>query len=351
MNIKIAFVEKDKLYAKKFINAFGEFYPQAQIYSFTDIDKAVSALSLMPADVALVSEDIYSDNKSKMEDIHCKAVVITVNSKEVSKIDNYTAICKYQRIDHLNQAIMNIYSEISNIVIDKSGEEGETKTALFISGAGGCGCSTAAAAYAAYLAGKKLKVLYMDINPFGMADALFCDNSNYTMTDCLTAVIEQKNNLSIQLKNFAAHDKSGVYYYSQCVNALDWFDVTPKHLQAMIKSVTDSCEYDWVIIDAMPQFNEVLAYAAEFASAFFIISDGTTAANAKAVRLWEAADVYFKSRQKDMANMYVLYSCFSSNAKKINDERMREFITLPFLSGGHSTGDIVKMLSQRQYWE
>ena len=351
MNIKIALLDNDKQYSLKFINAFGEFYPQVEIYSFSDIEKAISSMQMRPVDVVLISESVYNISKDRLKDVFCKAVIVMVGSKGISQIDDYTALCKYQRVDHLDQAIMKIYSEKSNIVISDNSNAGLTRVVTFMSGAGGNGCSTAAAAYAAYLAGKKQNVLYLDLHTFGMPELFFDDSGNYTMTDCISAVISQKSNLGTQLKSFVRHDQTGVYYYQSCVNSLDWFDASEENIQTMIKSIIDSCEYNCVVIDAKSDWDATTAFLSEQSGTLFIVSDGTTLSNRKAQRVWDTAATYYKSQHKDISKMYMLYTCFSGGSKKIKEETVRDFVTLPYSQDHHSAGELVRNLSARQYWE
>ncbi|MCR5122707.1 MAG: AAA family ATPase [Ruminococcus sp.] len=350
MNLKLALIENDTLYRDKFINAFFEFYPQIEIYSFSDIEKAVELLSYQVIDIAIVSEDIYNLQKNMVKALPCKAVLIALDSAGISQVDDLKATCKYQRIDHLQQAIMDLYLENSGGTIGSSGN-GRTRLITFMSGAGGSGCSTSAAAYAAYLAGNKEKVLYIDFNTFGIPDLLFSDTGNYTMTNCILAVIEQKKNLAVQLKNFARQDVSGVYYYAACDNALDWLDFTSDNLETMIESLVSLGEYDYIIMDIASEWDKTTAYFADNSELFLIVTNGTTVSNKKAQRVWETADTYFRAAHKDFSKLYVLYSAFAQNAKTINDERIKEFRTLPFLSAQHGVQELVRSLSAKQYWE
>jgi cellulose biosynthesis protein BcsQ len=164
-------------------------------------------------------------------------------------------------------------------------------------------------------------------------------------------VIEQKKNLAIQLKNYARHDASGVFYYAACDNALDWYDFTPENLETMVESLVGLGEYDYLIIDTAPEWNKTTAYLADRSSTVFVVSNGTTVSNKKAKRVWETADTYFRSNHKDVSKLYILYSAFAQNAKMIKDDRIREFKTLPFLTSHHGVQELVRNLSSRQYWD
>lgn len=351
MNISLALIDNDKLYIKRFVAAFEEFFPQIEIYSFSDVEVAVQSLFIRPVDILLVSENVFHSAKDKISRISCKASIVLCNSRGISRIDNYSAICKFQRIDHLNQAIMTIYSELSNIVIDEGAGFGTVRLYTFMSGAGGSGCSTAAAAYACYLAMyKKQKVLYLDMNTFGMPEMFFGDTGNYTMTDCITAIMNQKPNLGTQLKNFARKDPCGVYYYASCVNALDWFDMDEDSLITMISSLAETGSFDSIIIDSVSGWNKVSAYLADNSNSVYLVSEGTSVSNAKTEMLWDTAATYYRSQKKDTSKLYVIYCCYSAGSHKIRKEQIRELVSLPFISDSKGTYDLVKKLSAPSYW-
>ncbi|MBR1382498.1 MAG: hypothetical protein IJ555_01605 [Ruminococcus sp.] len=351
MNIKIAMIENDRQYSMRFINTFGEFFPQIEIYSFSDIDLAISAMITRPVDVVLISEGIYNASKDRLKEIYCKSVIIMISTKGISQIDDHTALCKFQRIDHLNQAIMRIYSEDTNVKISDPSGGGKTRVVSFISGAGGTGCSTAAAAYAAYQAAKKQRVLYLDLHTFGVPELIFSDSGNHTMTDCITAIINQKNNLGMLLKSYVRKDQSGVYFYASCVNALDWFDVSEENIILLIQTIIDSNEYDHLVIDGISDIPGILTFLYDNSISLFVVTDGTTFSNRKAQRVWQSASTYYVSQHKDISKLYLVYSCFAANAKKITDDTYRERVTLPFSSSHHNPGELVRMLSSKSYWD
>ena len=246
---------------------------------------------------------------------------------------------------------MRVYVEEANIEMSDASANGKTKVVAFAAGAGGSGCSIAASAYAAYLASKKNRVLYLDLHSFGMPELIFSDTGNHTMTDCITAIINQKNNLGMLLKSYVRKDQSGVYFYESCVNPMDWFDVSDDNCLTLIHGLIDSSEYDYIIIDAVVERSEVLTQLFDICANICVVSDGTTFSNKKAQRVWQSAITYYTAQHKDISKLYLVYSCFASGAKKITDDTVREKTTLPFVSGYHNAAELVKSLSARSYWE
>ncbi len=351
MNISLALIDNDKLYITRLTQAFEEFFPNVHILSFSSTSAASQSLSMRPVDILLISENIYADSKDSIVKLNCKARIILVSSGGISKIDGYASICKYQRVDHLYRAIMTAYSDISNIVIDEGSTTGSTKLYTFISGAGGCGKSVTAAAYATYLARfQKQEVLYLDLSPFGSTDMFFTDTGNYTLTDCIMALINNKPNLGTQLKNFTRRDQSGVYFYASSVNALDWEDLGDDSLITMIMALGEQGGFDSIVVDAPNGWNKLHAFLAENSFAFYVISEATYVSNVKAARMWEMADTYFRRQNRQTTKMYLIYTCFTSGSQKIQQENIRELVTLPYMDGNMSQHDMVMTLSSPNYW-
>ncbi|MBR6338012.1 MAG: AAA family ATPase [Ruminococcus sp.] len=349
MIISLALIDNDKLYGKRLSAAYQEFFSQVEIRYFSDVDMAMENIRYNPVDVLLVSEGIYHSAKEKVKNASCKVPIILANSKGIKKIDEIDSVCKYQRVDHINQSVMTILAEKGGIGWNPD-NDGSTRVVTFMTAGGGSGCSTAAAAYSCNLASKGNKVIYVDLNVFGMPSMLFRDEGNYTMTDCIVALINQKPNLGMQLKNFARKDPSGVYYYAPAQNSLDWLDMKEESILLFVDTIITSGGYDIVVVDANPGWNKVTSYLADKSSSIYMVSEGTAVSNAKTLRLWEAASTYFSTQQKDTSKLNVIYSCFTNRSQRIKDDRIRDRGTLPFIEHKNAY-ELVRALSNGKYWD
>ena len=349
MVISLALIDNDKLYGKRLSVAYQEFFSQVEVRYFSNADMALENIRYSPVDVLLVCESVYHEAKDRIKNASCKVPIILANSKGIKEIDGIDAVCKFQRVDHINQSVMTILAEKGGIGWNPE-NDGSTRIVTFMAAAGGSGCSTAAAAYSCYLASRGSKVLYLDLNAFGMPGMFFRDDGNYTMTDCIMALINQKPNLGIQLKNFARKDSTGVYFYAAAVNSLDWFDMNDDTLLLLIDNVVKAGGYDTVVVDACSGWNKVTSYLADKSSSIYITSEGTAVSNGKTARLWETATTYYRSQQKDNAKLGVIYCCYTNKSKKIQDETIRERGTLPFVEYKNAY-ELVRKLSNGKYWD
>lgn len=353
MNISLALLHKDNQYRNCFLHAFNEFYPQTEVHTFTNIDIMTEALSMTPSDILLISEDVYNIEKdnSKLGNIRCKALIILTKGRGINKLGSYPAVCQYQMVDNLYQEIINIYADHTDAYLDMTAKTGRTKVFSFISGAGGSGCSSAAAAYSVFLASKGNKVIYIDMSSLGVPEMMLDGEGSYTLTDCFTAVLSKRNNLNVQLETYTRKDSSGVRFYSSCVNSLDWEDIALENKTEFLNCLISDSSYDYVMIDLPPEWNETSAFAYDKADKFFVVTNGSIISNGKCKKLLDTIFTYFHTKNTNSVKIKLLYSDYSDSSVKLQDNRIDEFTVLPHLTKFRNMRDMLKNLSTSEMWE
>jgi len=346
--MKLTILDDDKVYSKRFVSAFNEFYSQVELFVFSDFERASSALSEKTTEVLLISEKLYADYQNDISGLKCKLIVILTGNRNVSEISGHKAICKYQKVDSIYQAIIMAYSEVDNIVLDTFGNS-DTKVYTFISASGGSGCSTAAVAYAEYLSSKKKKTLYLDMSIFGNSKQFFSSEGNYTMTDCFMTVMNQGKNFKVKLNNFVRLDESGVNYYESCENPVDWNDMTYENKKLFIDSVRGG-DYQAIIVDIPPEWNKMAEYLLEISNKVYFVTDGGNSSAAKTQKLIEAAKVSIKEGNIDSSVCEIIYN-FTRKCGQKYEFSVSEAFTLPYIEGADNGGSLAKILSARNNWE
>lgn len=349
MNIKLALIESDKLYSSRFLDAMNTFYPQTEVRVFSSYEKAAGALQAKPCDVAFISEDICMAHRDSLDSLGCRTYMILVDNKGVGSVDGITAVCKYRRVDELHSSMVHHYSEVANIVIDLGKDMGKTKLITFTSAAGGQGCSSAAAAYTGFIGAGK-KALYLDLDPLGLPETLFRGEGMYTMTDCITALIDKKQNLAVQLNNFAVMSESGTYYYQSAKNALDWSDLTEKERISLVESVVGSDIYDYVIVDVPFGWDSLNDWLNEHSDRIMIVCGGDSISAAKTERLIEALLTRDKVNGRDGGRLSVVYNRTDENSIRIKNAQITVSADLSRVSRCRNTQELVKLLSARNNW-
>lgn len=352
MNITAALLHENDQYRNSFLHSFNEFYPQTEIYTFSKFDIMAAAVSHKPADVLLISENIYNAKKEILLSgkIRCKAVIILTNGRGINKLGNYPAVCQYQSVDDLYREMINIYASSADALLNITSRSGRTKVSTFISGAGGCGCSVSAAAYSVYLAANNNKVIYIDMSSLGMPEFIFSDKGNYTMTDCFTAVLSRKNNLNVQLETYAKKDISGVYFYPSCVNSLDWKDITLENKTDLLDCIMSESSYDHVVVDLPCIWDDMSAFMYERSDRFYVVSDGKASSNEKTKKMLDTIFTYVRSNSSDPSKVKAVYSAYSEKSVKLQDDRVDEYAVLHEIKKYNNIRELLEKLSSPDIW-
>ena len=352
MNVSLALFHGDEQYRDSFLHSFSEFYSQTEIYSFSNVSIMAEAVSQKPVDVLLVSENIYNTQKDlfSSKKIRCKALVILTKGRGINKIGNCPAVCQYQIIDKLYQELVGIYAEHTDALMNMTSKSGETRVSTFISGAGGCGCSVSAAAYSVYLASGGNKVIYIDMSSLGMPELMFDGEGSYTLTDCFTAVLSSRNNLNVRLETYTRKDSSEVYYYSSCVNSMDWADITFENKTDFLNCLISESGYDRIVVDLPCEWNELAAFMYEKSEKFYIVSNGKTVSNAKSMKLIDTIFTYIRSKNADSSKLKAVYASYSDSSVKLQDNRIDEYTVLPKITRAINRREMLEKLSLPDIW-
>ena len=109
MKIKLALLDNDQNYLNRIVSVFNIRYAdKLEIYSFTRIESALSALESTRIDV-FVSSVAFDVNTAALPK-RC-GFAYFVDSADIDSVNNQRAICKYQKADLIYRQILSIYSE------------------------------------------------------------------------------------------------------------------------------------------------------------------------------------------------------------------------------------------------
>ena len=205
MKIKLALLDNDQNYLNRIVSVFNIRYAdKLEIYSFTKIESALSALESTRIDV-FVSSVAFDVNTAALPK-RC-GFAYFVDSADIDSVNNQRAICKYQKADLIYRQILSIYSENAGGVSETRFGDDSCKVIAFASPCGGTGSSTMAAACASYYAAKGEKTLYLNFEKFGSADAFFSAEGQFDMSDIIFALKSRKANLSMKMESCVKQDR------------------------------------------------------------------------------------------------------------------------------------------------
>ena len=284
MKIKLAMLESDPNYLKRVVPIFNNKYAnELEVYSFTDVDAAISCLAEKNINVFLAS----STFKINFSEVPKKCgFAYLVESLDIDRIDNHKAICKYQKAELIYKQVLSIYSEqVPNITGVVKVENGAMKTIAFTSPCGGVGTSTVAAACSIYLSNAGYRVLYLNADVFGSADLFFSCDGQFDFSDVIYAVKSNKTNRALKLQSTVKQDPSGVSFYSSVKVPLDMMEMQRNDYLTLQNELKMLGSYDYVILDMdFPKSIDDLKLF-EFCNAIVLVSDTTETSEDKISRM------------------------------------------------------------------
>jgi len=321
--IKLAILEKDQGYLTRIANVFEKKYSdRLQIYSFTDMEIALSVLKSERIDVLLASEPFYVDI-TKIP-VRCGFAYL-VESPDIDKLHNQHTICKFQNVDLIYRQILSIYSEKTSDVADLRFGDASSKVIFFQPVSGGVGASTMAAACAMHFAAKGEPTLYLNLEHLGSADIFFKGSGDFSMSDVIFALKSRSVNLTVKLESYVKCDESGVFFYSQSENSLHMMEINYDEIGKLISELRVSGSYKYVIVDT--DFSIEREALKLYGGAYKIVwvGDGSQISNAKLLRAYHALSGLDKDAETSIMDRFVLmYNRVSSRTgRSLTDLTMK----------------------------
>lgn len=344
MKIKLALLEKDQNYLRRIESIFNtKYYDKFEVYSFTNLQMAMSELENSRIDV-LVASDIFEIDLKKIPK-RC-GFAYFVDSVDIETVNDQRAICKFQKIDLIYKQILSIYSEkadsITGLKLDDS-----AKIVVFNSVSGGTGASSMAAAYAVHLAAKGKKTLYLNFEKFGSSDVFFYGEGQFDMSDIIFALKSKKANLALKLESCIKQDTRGVYFYSQSKIALDMLELSTDEMLRLISEIKLTGSYDYIVVDIDFSISKDVKRILQMAHLIVWVGDGSEVSNTKIFRAYTALSTEEENSDSPLLNRIVLvYNKFSNKTgKAIGEIGIKEIGGAPRYE--HSTThQVVEQLSK-----
>lgn len=313
MKIKIAILDTDENYIGKFMSNFQIRYAdKVDLYIFTGMDQLIKNLNSNHIDVILVDDSLRINDQMRQKNV---VLIYLCKTMDVEEIEGIPTTCKFQRIENIYKQILGLYAEnASDIKMKKNGST--ARIVLFLSAQGGCGTSSAAAAYALRYAQNRKNVFYLNLELFSDSSLYFSDDSTASFSDVIYALKSKKNNLTIKLESSVKTDRSGVDYYDACKNAYDMLELQDEEIGELIRGISQMKEYEYIVIDMSGEINQrMLMLMNEYASRIVCVNDGSASGNRKFERFCEIVNVIEKRSQTQiMKKMLLLYNRYGTKS-------------------------------------
>ncbi len=319
MKIKLAILEKNISYLNRIVSVFSTRYADNfEIYSFTDVEGAISTIKKIKIDVFLAGDDFEIDTESLPK--RCGFAYL-VDSSDVETVNNCRAISKYQKVDLIYKQILSIFSETAGSISGLKLGDDSAKIIAFEPVSGGCGGSTMAAACALHFAAKGEKTLYLNLEKFGSADIFFSGEGQFDMSDVIFALKNKKTNLALKLESCVRQDPRGVYFYSQSKVALDMLELTEEDVLRLIAELKLTGSYSYIVLDMDFSLHKKDLSILQQTQAVVWVGDGSEMSNSKLYRAQNALSIIEESSDYTISNrLSLIYNKFSNKTSKTLDD-------------------------------
>ena len=336
MKIRLAILEKDESYLSRIVGTFNSrFSERLTIYSFTDLNTALEGLETEKVDVFIASEEYKIDTKELPE--YC-GFAYFVESPSVESLYDQRIICKFQKAELIYKEILGIYAEITSTSKSYRIEQDGTAVVIaFMPVSGGVGSSTVAASCAMSLVRKGKKVLYLNLEQTGSTSMYFQAEGQFDLNDIIYTIKSRRSNLALKLESTVKQDSTGVAFYETPKIALDIVALTEEDLQKLIKELTVTSSYEYIIIDTDFSFDSKSMEIVNQARNVVLVSDGSEVSNCKLQRTVTALKAMEENGNRGMLSKFMLlYNKFSSKTGKTIDTGLNELGGAPRFAGANT---------------
>lgn len=315
MRIKLAVLEQDGNYLKRVTSVFNtRFADKLEIFAYTEMQAALSALKASKIDVFLAGDEYELDMEAVPE--RC-GFAWFVDEPALEEFRGQGTICRFQQAEVIYKQILNLYAEKFQGVI---GGNSDTQALLwwFTSAGGGCGGTTAAAAAAVHFAEKQKKVLYLELDEFGSAGQFFHGSGQTDMNDLIYAVKGRKKNILLKLESAMRQDESsGVCFYAAPALALDLNELNEEDIAVMLGELRRSGLYDIIVMSRKLSLNGIGQCLWGEADKVILATDGTETGNHQLLRALESMKILAGQKQGYwLEKLSLIYNKFDSRISR-----------------------------------
>lgn len=312
MQIRLVIGEQDSRYLNNLVLYLEKNHmDKLEIFSFSKPEMLQVYLKDGVADIILVGED-FGINAETLSSYGTTAYLTDGEGSNVS--DNVRKIAKFKKPDLIYKDILDLYAEGGKRQIFRSNSQKTGHITLVTGVSGGTGSSTFAAALAKKYALRGKKVLYLNMEPTGMASDFFDGVGDYHFEDVIFALKSRRTDVRLKMESAVRTDPSGVHFFEPCTNSMYMLELTHEDIMKLINTLESGLGYDNIIVDMnfrlTKEFMEIMGHMHRI----ILVQDGGETSNSKFERTMEALQIM---EEKDKTNvtgvMCLLYNRFSSS--------------------------------------
>lgn len=292
LKINLAILDYDSTYLRRLSTALSmRFGEKLEVNTFTSEEKLMQFLELNKLDLLLLNEEASREFQNE----YIGLLAYLVDKRNVEELNGKRAICKYQKLEMFYRSVVGICSENDVGGFRYFSSKGSTTSVTtFISGAGGVGTSSVAAAYCMRKASIGKKVFYLNLEQFGSPRAFFSGDGNQNLSDIIFAIKCKKSSISIKLESGVTKDKCGVYFFDESNLPLDLFELTADELNYLIGELIGIGFYDLIVVDFNYHLESAVSTIMKVSDEIFIVTDCSRVSKIKMNRMIDTLKVLDK---------------------------------------------------------
>lgn len=224
------------------------------------------------ADILIISEELYDQTIQRHNVSHI--FLMTEQYEEEQTMDlNVNCIFKYTSIKEIFNEIIGKSAEALNVSVDT---KKETQIILVYSASGGVGKTTVAMGLSACLTQNYKKVLYVNAGYLQSFQYMLENKSPISATDVYGKFNMSNNNVYADIKHVIRKE---IYsYFPPFKAALMSVGIKYGMFEKLALSAKDSCDYDFIVIDADVSFDEDKVKLMSIADRVIVVTEQTEAA-------------------------------------------------------------------------
>lgn len=355
MIIRVGLLDKDETYIARLANYYSA-HPdettQLEIHLFTDAQALKAQLAhAARLDVLIADEELLD---SPEEYARKAELAFWSEDKHEQSRSGYPVVCRYQKASDIFRCIQGMCSGHSKGSYSLS-ENGSVR--LFLSGAGGAGCSTAASGCAAYMAAHGKKTVYLSLkqneedNPFHLSGSSMTD-VRYELGMWRQLGGTDYGQLQLKLNSMLKQDdETGVYSFAPFDMPVSAMNLEPNDVSGLLHALKGLC--DVCIISADSYLVPVLLKTIRLADWVVVVSNSTPMGNEKTRKLLNSLEVIDSMDEKLFnGSIGVVYNQFGSAAQKADlPQYVRELGVIPRYQNADRSRIVADLASSRVYAE
>lgn len=280
MQIRLVAADVNADYLKKLSDVFSRSEAvQWNITMYTDRNYFLENFSRDSCDVLLISSQMY-DPALPISGVRLPVLLADPERDGNIQTVGFKRIRKYQRISEIARLILELYADVSPEEDLYGGHTHGVRTLAFYSPAGGAGVTTTAVACAKRLAAAGKRTLYLDLQNVSSSEAFFGASELKGISE-LFAKLSAGINMTAKVQSLLQTDPSGLFYIGGFDNMVDFEEVGPEDVNALLDLLVESGLFDVIVIDLSSFLTKAVAAVFEKADKIAVVCGASSSARAK----------------------------------------------------------------------